>query len=178
MRSWSERNRGVHLADDIKSKLVGIDVERNPGKMIAHEERIVRCNGAFIENRERSLKLGRPLGKLYERPLLRKRLEYASAVRERQRHRLCESPARAKLGTRQSKRQSPGHLEEIASVEHGGLGVFLVSEYDCPNRRKGARRLPRTRHRHPTKNSDRFNRLTFSQTRSSFDPSVISDIVP
>ena len=45
--------------------------ERNVGKVIADEERIVRRDDALVENRERRLELRRTRRHLNERPLLR-----------------------------------------------------------------------------------------------------------
>jgi hypothetical protein len=111
----------VDLALDLDRERVGIDVERDAGEVIAHEERVIRRDGAFVEHRERRLELGRTAGQPDHRALLRILDERPLAVLERHGHRierqcLCCAECRPR-----AKRPDAGAcpLDEFSSVEHG-----------------------------------------------------------
>ena len=76
----------VDLALDLDGERVGIDIERYAGEVIAHEEGVIRRDGAFVEYRERRLELGRPAGEPDHRALLRIFDQRPLAVFERHRH--------------------------------------------------------------------------------------------
>ncbi|MGY3105636.1 hypothetical protein ACVWW7_002263 [Bradyrhizobium sp. LM6.9] len=63
--------RLVDLALDLERELVGVEIVGQVGKVIAHEERVVRRDRAIVEHRERRLELRRPGGQADHRPLLR-----------------------------------------------------------------------------------------------------------
>jgi len=76
----------IDLALDCKHKLIRIEIVGNVGEVVADEKGVVRRDRAFIENRERRLKLRRAAGQADHRPLLRISHERALAVIEWQRH--------------------------------------------------------------------------------------------
>ena len=81
----ADRERLAHrIAADLDDVLVAIDRGRQAGVVIAHEERVVGRDHAFVEDFERRLELRWPRGQHDQRSLLRKRDEIAMAVDHRQ----------------------------------------------------------------------------------------------
>ena len=122
--------RLVDLALDLDGERVGIDVERDAGEVIAHEERVIRRDGAFVEHRERRLELGRTAGQPDHRALLRILDERPLAVLERHGHRIERQCLRCAECRPRAKRPDAGAcpLDEFSSVEHGRSpdGVHLL----------------------------------------------------
>jgi hypothetical protein len=73
---------------DLDGEFVGIDLERNVGQMIAHEERIIRRDDVLIEHRKRRFQLWGALCESDHRTLLRIFDNGPLAVFERQCHRI------------------------------------------------------------------------------------------
>ena len=101
----------------VDREFVGIDVERHAGKMIAHEERVVRRDRAVVEDRERRLQLGRAAGQPDHQALLRIFHQGPLAIVERQGHHIereCSAGSKARRD-----RGKAGALHQLSSIEHG-----------------------------------------------------------
>ena len=107
--------RLVDLALYLQRELVGVDVERDAGEVIAHEERVVRRDRAIVEDGEGRLELRRPTGQADHRPLLRIGHDGPFAIVERQRQRVGE---RARRGKSRGQRGHTGALHQFSSVDH------------------------------------------------------------
>ena len=102
----------LDLALDLDGVGVGIDLGRDAGKMVTHEEGVVGCDDAVVEHRERRLELRRPAGQPDHRPLLRIGDQGALAVAEWHRH---------SLGQRAKRRERRGRAQrgkQSSSVDH------------------------------------------------------------
>jgi len=108
--------RAIDLALDLEGELVWIDVERDAGEVIAHEERVVRRDRPVVENAERRLDLRRPAGQADHRTLLRVFHQRPFAVVERQRHGVLRQCA-YRIETGGDGREA-GALHQLSSVEH------------------------------------------------------------
>jgi hypothetical protein len=112
-----ELQRLVDLALDLDRPGVGIDVpERDVGEVIAHEERVVRGDGAVVEDRERGFELRRPLRQADHRALLRVSHQRPLAIVERQRHGI--ERVRAMRTQTRGQRRHAGALQQLSSIEH------------------------------------------------------------
>jgi hypothetical protein len=111
----------VDLALDLDGERVGIDVERDAGEVIAHEERVIRRDGAFVEHRERRLELGRTAGQPDHRALLRILDERPLAVLKRHGHRIEGQRAEGAECRPGAERKNAGacSFDKVSSVEHG-----------------------------------------------------------
>ncbi len=93
--------RGVDVAAHLQPVGRRIDRGGDAAPVVAHEERVIGRDEAFVEHRKRCLQLRRPAGLQDQRTLLRKDDELALAVVERQGDAACGGGQRRQCGVAQ-----------------------------------------------------------------------------
>ena len=112
--------RTVDLALDLQRERIGIDRQRNVGKVVAHEKCVIRRDDALVEHREWRLELRRPRRQPKQLALLRVLHERPFAVGERQRRGLLRQSLRlSRKGAADERRRAA--LNKPPSIQHEPL---------------------------------------------------------